>query len=85
MAASLCQGSPFNSDQERVIGGGLDLLTEDIFVKAAVWRCRELALEVERMEDEIRRIRMNEIARYRTLRRDVDQIKRAVMRQGRQP
>lgn len=77
-----CKGPPFNDQQEIVKGGGLTFLTADVFLKAAVWRCRELSDKVERRDLEIFRLRNEEVARFRTLRRDVDQIKRAMMRSG---
>jgi hypothetical protein len=60
------------SQQEVVEGGGLKFWTADPFLKAAVRRCAQLERELEQA-------RYHEVARYRTLRRDVSQIKRAVL------
>ena len=54
-----------------VEGGGLRFATDDPFLIAAVRRCAELELALAAA-------RRDEVARYRTLRRDVAQIKRAV-------
>jgi hypothetical protein len=56
-----------------VRGGGFHLLTKDRFLIAAVRRCAEL-------ESELHRVRHEEVARFRTLRRDVRQIKSRVMK-----
>lgn len=62
------------NDLMRVIeGGGFSFLTADPVLIAVVKRCAEL----QRLLDEAKRL---EVARYRTLRRDVRQIKRAVAR-----
>jgi hypothetical protein len=59
----------------RVIeGGGFRFLTEDPVLTAVVKRCAELECQIE----ELRHI---EVARFRTLRRDVKQIKRSVVQQ----
>lgn len=57
-----------------VTGGGFCLWTDDPVVIAVVRRCEELARENDRL-------RFDEVARYRTLRRDVTQIKRKVLAQ----
>lgn len=54
-------------------GGGFKFWTEDPFLIAAVRKCTELERENERL-------RLLEVARFRTLRHDVRQIKRAVTR-----
>lgn len=54
-----------------VRGAGFQFLTEDPILIAVVKRCDDLARENERL-------RREETARFRTLRRDVKQIKRAV-------
>ncbi len=51
--------------------GGLQFLTNDVFLIAAVRRCAQL-------EEELREAKLQETARFRTLRRDVDQIKRGL-------
>jgi hypothetical protein len=58
-----------------VEGGGFKLCTDDPILIAVVRRCAEL----ERLYFEARN---NEVARFRSLRRDVKQIKRAVTRKG---
>jgi hypothetical protein len=59
----------------RIKGGGFDFLTDDPFLIAAVRRCAEL----ERLYTEARN---NEVARFRSLRRDIKQIKRSVLNKG---
>lgn len=60
------------SEQQEIIrGGGFQLLTSDPVVIAVVRRCAEL-------ESENRRLRYEEVARFKTLRRDVRQIKSKV-------
>ncbi len=59
---------------EIVSGGGFRLLTSDLIVIALVRRCA--ALEAELAVARAHR----DTARYRTIRRDVTQIKRAVER-----
>lgn len=54
-----------------VRGGGLEFMTEDPFLITAVKRCADL-------ERQLTEARHDEVARYRTLRRDVSQIKRAM-------
>ena len=56
-----------------VSGGGLSFMTSDPFLTRAVRRCAELAEEVQRLRHE-------EVARYRTLRRDVKHIKGSIRR-----
>lgn len=57
----------------QVRGGGFHLLTDDPIMIAVVKRCAEL-------DAEVRRLRYDEVARFRTLRRDVRQIKSRVMK-----
>jgi hypothetical protein len=57
-------------DVKIVEGGGFRLLTADPIMIAVVRRCAQL-------ERELTELRHHKIARYRTLRRDVAQIKRA--------
>jgi hypothetical protein len=56
-----------------VEGGGFKLFTDDPIVIALVRRCADI-------EADLVRIRNDETRRYRTLRHDVRQIKRAVCR-----
>lgn len=56
-----------------VRGGGFTLLTADPVVVAIVRRCADLAAENDRLKREL-------TGRYRTLRRDVAQIKRQTAR-----
>lgn len=72
------QGPPFDGSLEIVRGGGLTLLTADVFVKAAVHRCSELAAENDELRRRLQAMQHAEVARYRTLRRDVSQIKRTL-------
>jgi hypothetical protein len=58
-------------DVKIVKGGGFRLLTADPITISLVRRCAQL-------ERELTELRHHEVARYRTLRRDVEQIKRAV-------
>ena len=61
-------------DTHRVVhGGGLTFLTNDPFLRRAVERCAELERENTALRHEL-------TARYRTLRRDICQIKRRVCR-----
>jgi hypothetical protein len=61
-------------DEAQIVeGGGFRLLTADCIMIAVVHRCAEL-------ERQLREIQHHEVARYRTLRRDVRQIKQAVCR-----
>lgn len=57
----------------RVRGDRFDFMTSDPVMIVVVRRCAELAEENEQL-------RHHEVARYRTLRRDVSQIKRALTR-----
>ena len=52
-----------------VRGGGLAFLTDDVFLIAAVRRCAEL-------EQQLREREHLEVARFRTLRRDMRAVKR---------
>ena len=54
-----------------VQGGGFTLLTDDPIVIAVVHRCANLQAESDRLQHEA-------TSRYRTLRRDVHQIKRSM-------
>jgi hypothetical protein len=54
-----------------IAGGGFKLWTDDPVVVAVIRRCAELEAKLTEM-------RHAETARFRTLRRDVDQIKRSV-------
>jgi hypothetical protein len=58
---------------ETVQGGGFTLLTDDPIMKAVVRRCAEL-------DQLLTDYRHMETARLRTLRRDVRQIKAAIVR-----
>jgi hypothetical protein len=58
-----------------VTGGGFTLITDDPVMIAVVRRCAEL--EARLAESRYRQ----DIARFRTLRRDVNTIKREVMRE----
>lgn len=58
-----------------VEGGGFSLLTADPIMIAVVRRCAEL-------EQKILQLRHDEVARYRTLRRDVHQIRKSLPRPG---
>lgn len=52
-------------------GGGFSFLTDDPILIAVVKRCDEL-------QQALKQARYQEVARYRTLRRDITTIKRAV-------
>ena len=67
-------GPPFNGELEVAEGGGMKLLTRDVFVKAAVWRCRQL----ERENVALRRIRDNTLVDTRVIKREVRAIRRIV-------
>ena len=49
-------------------------MTADVFVKAAVWRCRVLEIERDRLIAQ----HHADVGKFRTLRRDVNMIKRAL-------
>lgn len=68
------------SDYAVVRGGGFQFLTADHFLRRAVERCAELERQVQELESENRQLRHHEVARYRTLRRDVSQIKQRVFK-----
>lgn len=57
--------------QRVVEGGGFKFLTDDPFLIAVVRKCAQL-------ESELREARHHEVARYRTLRRDVSHIRKNV-------
>ena len=63
-----------------VKGGGLSFLANDPVVIRAVERCAELDRENQSLRREIEHLQHELTARYRTLRRDVNQIKRRVCR-----
>lgn len=67
--------------EEIVEGGGLKFLTSDPFLKAAVRRCAKLEQDLHLANE---RAYVN-TARFRTLRRDVDQIKKMVRRLADRP
>lgn len=67
-------GPPFNSEREVVTGGGITLMTTDVFVKAAVHRCAELEAE----NKALRRLRDTVIIDTRVIRRDVKAIRKRV-------
>jgi hypothetical protein len=62
-----------SDDMQGIEGGGFRLLTADPIMIALVGRCA-------RLERELRELRHHDVARYRTLRCDVAQIKRATAR-----
>jgi hypothetical protein len=53
-----------------ICGGGFSFLTADPVLIAVVKRCAQL-------ESEVRELRFQETARFRSLRRDVKQIRKA--------
>ena len=66
-------------DRQQVVeGGGLRFLTADPFLIAAVRRCAEL-------ERELATARRQEVARFRTLRRDVWAIRKALRPTTKEP
>lgn len=66
--------SDLQTTRQRIVrGGGLEFLTGDPFLIAAVRRCAEL-------EAELQVVRFQEVARFRTLRRSVSRIERKVCR-----
>jgi|TARA_R100000049_G_C1948052_1_gene94075 hypothetical protein len=74
MTKNRMRGPPFDSSLELVKGGGIRLMTADVFVKAAVWRCRVLEIERDRLIAQ----HHADVGKFRTLRRDVNMIKRAL-------
>lgn len=67
------QPAPRQTTPRVVQGGGFTFLTADPFLTAVVRRCAQL-------EAELRAVRYQEIARFRTLRRSVSRIEKKVCR-----
>ena len=64
----------FSDEVEVVRGGGLTLMTGDVFVKAVVRHCAELEAE----NKHLRRIRDSMLVDTRVIKREVRAIRRAV-------
>ena len=62
-----------------VKAAGIALLTDDVVLIAVMTKCAELDRALEMALEENRALRHQETARFRTLRRDVHQIKRTVL------
>ena len=67
-------------DYRVVKGGGLSFMTSDPFLIAAVKRCAELEAQLRQTQRALQEAQHVEVARFRTLRRNMTTVKKSVQR-----